>query len=166
MLIDDDGADPDIPTITQQVTGYLANGATADPHSLYMVWGGANDIFYHSTQYGLHTLVPSLGETGAQATANINAAASQELVLIDQLKQAGANYVVVFNLPNIGDTPDAHANEALVPSIGSFLTSVSQSYNATLNAGLGSHTLGVNTFALFEQIVADPAKYGFTNITT
>src|SRR6185312_17075979 len=105
VVTDDDGADPSIPTVTQQVTGYLANGAKADPHSLYMVWGGANDIFYHSTQYGLHTLVPSLGETEAQATANINAAATQELVLINQLKQAGANYVVVFNLPDIGATP-------------------------------------------------------------
>ena len=165
VITDDDGPDPSIPTITQQVTGYLGNGATADPHSLYMVWGGANDIFYHSTQYGLHTLVPSLGETEAEATANINAAATQELVLIDQLKQAGANYVVVFNLPDIGATPSAHANEALVPGISAYLTSVSQSYNATLNAGLGTHTLGVNTFALFEQIVADPSKYGFTNIT-
>ncbi|MGH8158863.1 MAG: autotransporter outer membrane beta-barrel domain-containing protein [Rhodanobacter sp.] len=166
VVTDDNGPDPTIPTITQQVTGYLANGAKADPHSLYMVWGGANDIFYHSTQYGVGTIFPGAGETAAQATANINAAATQELVLINQLKQAGAHYVVVFNLPNIGATPDAHANEALVPSIGSFLTSVSQSYNQTLNAGLGSNTLAVNTYALFEQVVADPAKYGFTNIST
>ncbi|WP_449427132.1 autotransporter outer membrane beta-barrel domain-containing protein [Rhodanobacter umsongensis] len=166
VITDDDGPDPSIPTITQQVTGYLANGAKADPHSLYMVWGGANDIFYHSTQYGIGTIIAGAGETAAQATANINAAATQELVLINQLKQAGANYVVVFNLPNIGDTPDAHQNETLVPGIEAFLTNVSQSYNQTLNAGLGSHTLGVNTYALFEQVVADPAKYGFTNITT
>ncbi|WP_426690517.1 autotransporter outer membrane beta-barrel domain-containing protein [Rhodanobacter ginsengiterrae] len=166
VVTDDNGPDPAIPTITEQVTGYLANGAKADPHSLYMVWGGANDIFYHSTQYGLHTLIPSLGETAAQASGNINAAATQELVLINQLKQAGANYVVVFNLPDIGATPSAHANEALVPGISAYLTSVSQSYNATLNAGLGTHTLGVNTFGLFEQIIANPGKYGFTNITT
>ena len=166
VVTDDNGPDPTIPTITQQVTGYLANGAKADSHSLYMVWGGANDIFYHSTQYGVGTIFPGAGETAAQATANINAAATQELVLINQLKQAGANYLVVFNLPNIGDTPSAHADEALVPGIGGFLTSVSQSYNQTLNAGLGSNTLAVNTYALFEQVVADPAKYGFTNITT
>ena len=166
VITDDDGPDPSIPTITQQVTGYLANGTKADPHSLYMVWGGANDIFYHSTQYGIGTIFPGAGETAAQATANINAAATQELVLINQLKQAGANYLVVFNLPNIGDTPSAHQDAALVPGIETFLTSVSQSYNQTLNAGLGSHTLAVNTYALFEQVVANPAKYGFTNITT
>ena len=166
VITDDDGPDPSIPTITQQVTGYLANGAKADPNSLYMVWGGANDIFYHSTQYGIGTIIAGAGETAAQATTNINAAATQELVLINQLKQAGANYLVVFNLPNIGDTPSAHQDEALVPGIEAFLTGVSQSYNQTLNAGLGSHTLAVNTYALFEQVVADPAKYGFTNITT
>ncbi|OOG43526.1 autotransporter domain-containing protein [Rhodanobacter sp. C05] len=166
VITDDDGPDPSIPTITQQVTGYLANGAKADPNSLYMVWGGANDIFYHSTQYGIGTIIAGAGETAAQATTNINAAATQELVLINQLKQAGANYLVVFNLPNIGDTPSAHQDEALVPGIETFLTGVSQSYNQTLNAGLGSHTLAVNTYALFEQVVADPAKYGFTNIST
>ena len=46
VVTDDDGPDPSIPTLTQQVDGYLANGAKADPRSLYMVWGGANDIFY------------------------------------------------------------------------------------------------------------------------
>lgn len=166
VITDDDGPDPSIPTITQQVTGYLANGAKADPNSLYMIWGGANDIFYHSTEYGIGTIIAGAGETSAQATANINAAATQELALINQLKQAGANYLVVFNLPNIGDTPSAHQDEALVPGIEAFLTGVSQSYNQTLNAGLGSHTLAVNTYALFEQVVADPGKYGFTNITT
>lgn len=164
VVTDDNGPDPAIPTLIQQVNGYLANSAKADPHSLYMVWGGANDIFYHSTQYGIGTIFPGVGETQAQATANINAAATQELALINQLKAAGANYVVVFNLPDIGATPSAHANEVFVPGISAYLTSVSQSYNATLNAGLGTHTLGVNTFGLFEQIVADPAKYGFTNI--
>lgn len=166
VITDDNGPDPAIPTITQQISGYLANGARANPHSLYMVWGGANDIFYHSTQYGLGTFFPGLGETAAQATANINAAATQELQLINQLKQAGANYLVVFNLPDIGATPSAKQNEALVPGISGFLTSVSQSYNQTLNAGLGTHTLAVNTYALFNQVVADPAKYGFTNVTT
>ena len=166
VITDDDGPDPSIPTITQQITGYLANGGKADPHSLYMVWGGANDIFYHSTQYGIGTLFPGAGETAAQATANINAAATQELVLINQLKQAGANYLVVFNLPNVGATPSAQQDAALIPGIQTFLTGVSQSYNQTLNAGLGSHTLGVNVYALFNQVVANPAKYGFTNITT
>src|SRR5574337_308411 len=157
---------PQIQTITQQITGYLAGGHRADPRSLYMIWGGPNDIFYHSTQYGVGTIFPGAGETAAQATANINAAASQELVLINQLKAAGANYLVVFNLPDIGATPSAQANEALVPGIKSFLTGVSQSYNQILNAGLGDHTLAVNTYALFDQVLADPARYGFVNVTT
>jgi len=156
---------PQIQTITQQVTGYLAGGHRADPRSLYMIWGGPNDIFYHSTQYGVGTIIPGAGETLEQATANINAAASQELVLINQLKQAGAQYLVVFNLPNIGATPSARANEALVPGISGFLTDVSQSYNQILNAGLGDRTLAVNAYALFDQVLADPARYGFANVT-
>ena len=157
-------ANPLIQTVTQQVTGYLADGNRADPRALYMIWGGPNDIFYHSTQYGVGTIFPGAGETAAQATANINAAATQELTLINQLKAAGANYLVVFNLPDIGATPSAQANEALVPGIKTFLTNVSQSYNQILNAGLGDHTLAVNAYALFDQVLADPARYGFTNV--
>ena len=166
-MVTNSDSSPLVQTLTQQVDGYLANGGKADAHSLYMVWGGANDIFYHSTQYGVGTIFPGAGETLDQSIANINAAATQELVLIDRLKQAGANYLVVFNLPDIGATPSAAQNEAIVPGIKAYLTGVSQSYNATLNAGLGSHTLAVNDiYALFNQIVADPAKYGYTNITT
>ena len=158
-------AAPLIQTLTQQVNGYLADGNRADPRSLYMIWGGANDIFYHSTQYGVGTIFPGAGETLQQATTNINAAATQEVALINQLKQAGAQYVVVFNLPDIGATPSAHANEALVPGISGFLTNVSQSYNQILNDGLGDRTLAVNAYALFDQVLADPARYGFANVT-
>ena len=168
VVTDDAGPDPAIPTLTQQVNGYLANGAKADPHSLFVVWGGANDIFYHSTQYGLGTLVPGLGETAAQATANINAAATQELALVSQLKQAGAKYVVLFNLPDIGKTPSAAANEGLVPGIKTFLSNVSLSYNQTLNAGIGAtgaNVLAVNTYALFNEVLANPSAYGFVNTT-
>ncbi len=157
---------PQLPTITQQVDGYLAGNNGADQRSLYMIWGGANDIFYHSTEYGIGMLYPGAGETAEEATANINAAASQELVLIDQLKGAGANYLVVFNLPDLGATPSAQANEAVFPGIQDYLTGVTQSYNQILNDGLGDRTLAVNTYALFEQVLADPARYGFVDVTT
>ena len=168
VVTDDDGPDPSIPTLTQQVNGYLANGTKADPRSLYMVWGGANDIFYHATQYGIGTIFPGAGETAAQATTNINAAATQELSLITQLKQAGANYVVVFNLPDIGKTPSAASDAALVPGIQTFLSNVSTSYNQTLNAGLaatGANILSVNTYALFNEVLANPTAFGFVNTT-
>ncbi len=157
---------PSIQTLTQQVNGYLAGGSKADPHSLYVVWGGANDIFYHSTQYGVGTFFPGAGETSAQATANINAAATQELALINQLKQAGAKQLIVFNLPDTGITPSARQNETLVPGISGFLTDVSKSFNDTLNAGLGKNTLAVNTYALFNQVLANPSAYGFVNVNT
>ncbi len=169
VVTDDDGPSSTIPTLTQQVNSYLANGAKADRRSLYMVWGGANDIFYHSTQYGIGQIFPGAGETQAEAVANINAAATQELALITQLKQAGAKYVVVFNLPNIGATPEAASDASLIPGIQSFLTSVSQSYNQVLNAGIGAtgaNVLPVNTYAVLNEVMANPAKYGFVNVTT
>jgi outer membrane lipase/esterase len=42
-------------------------------------------------------------------------------------------------------------------------------YNATLNAALdalGGNVIRVNAFALFDEIMADPARYGFANWTS
>lgn len=48
-----------IPTLTNQVGGYLA-GATVDRNALYSIWGGANDIFYHATAVGASAVAQQL----------------------------------------------------------------------------------------------------------
>ena len=76
--------------------------------------------------------------------------------------------MVVFNLPDIGKTPSAASDAALVPGIQTFLSNVSVSYNQTLNAGLaatGANILSVNTYALFNEVLANPAAFGFVNTT-
>ena len=108
-------------------------------------------------------------ETQATATSAVMGAASQELTLIGSLQKAGARYVVVFNLPDIGRTPSAMQDDAEVPGTKAFLTSLSQSYNSVLNAGLASAQLGIipiNTYALLNEVLANPAEYGFVNSTT
>jgi outer membrane lipase/esterase len=101
----------------------------------------------------------------AQIQAYLQQAATTELGMIKQLGDAGARYVMVFNLPNIGLTPSGIAQG---PTAAGQLTGLSVVYNNTLNAGLanaGVNIIPVNTFAMLNEIVADPSRYGFTNVT-
>lgn len=140
---------PDIPT---QVTQYLAlNGGSADPNALYSIWGGANDIF------------AALG-TPATAQANTAAAAMSYVQQIARLQGAGARYVVVYNLPNLGATPQFGASAATASSV----SQITVVYNSTLNAGLatlGDGLIAIDTFGLITEISANPGLFGFTNIT-
>lgn len=154
------GTPAGVPTLPTQLGMYLqATGGKADPTALYAVWGGANDVFYNVALAQLGQLTP------AQVQANLQTAAVTELGMVQSLGKAGARYVMVFNLPNIGLTPSALASG---PEGAAQLTGLSLLYNNTLNSGLASagvNIIPVNTYAILNEIVADPARYGFTNVT-
>ena len=118
------------------------------------------------TQQVLAAAGVSTLESAAQAQASIIAAAQQEVKLIGQLQAAGVKNMLVFNLPNIGLTPDATEEGA---SAAAALTGLSGLYNGELNAGiqqLGRGVIPVNTYALLNELIANPSAYGFTNVTT
>jgi outer membrane lipase/esterase len=142
-----------------QVTEYLtATGGRADPNALYGVWFGANDVF---TQ-----LEGLLGGTISQAQfqANVAAAANAEVAQIARLQAAGARYILVFALPDIGVTPAFATNPATAS-----VTATSAGYNTTLFNGVRALNLSVipvDTFSLLAEVRANAAAFGFTNITT
>jgi len=148
-----------VPTITQQLQTYLAStGGKADGNALYQVWGGANDVFYLST---------ALTDQNAIA-AGTTQAAQTELGVLSGLKDAGARYVVVYNLPDLGKTPQAAAGGAAAQTGASQLAAI---YNSVLDSGLaqlsnnGLNVIPANTYALLNEIIADPGAYGFDNVT-
>ncbi|RAK56450.1 autotransporter domain-containing protein [Phenylobacterium deserti] len=191
------GTPAGVPTITTQVNSYLAARPTLDPQTLYGLWGGANDIFYHATAAGAGTTADALiaqrtvglppaaaaqvaaqirtqvaaaagvaaVETSEQAARAVGAAADQQVALINRLQDAGARYLVVMNLPDVGLTPSARAQG---PAGQASLTTLATSYNAILGNGLANADEGivpVNTFGLIREIIANPSVYGFTNVT-
>jgi outer membrane lipase/esterase len=141
-----------VPNIPTQISQYLAStGGTADPNALYSIWGGANDIF------------ASLGNP-ATAQANTVAAATAYVQQIGRLQGAGARYIVVYNLPNLGATPQFGAS----PTTAASVSQITVVYNSALNTGLaqlGDGIIAINTFGLIAEIVANPGLYGFTNVT-
>lgn len=148
-----------VPTLPQQLQMYLAaNGGHADARALYQVWGGANDIFY---------LTGTSTDANVLAAGTVNAAKT-ELGLLGQMQASGAKYVVVYNLPNIGATPEALAGGAAA-SAGA--TQLSVLFNGTLSSGLaqlsgqGLNVIPVNTYGLINEVIANPSAYGFSNVT-
>jgi outer membrane lipase/esterase len=148
-----------VPTLPQQLQMYLAaNGGKADSQALYQVWGGANDIFY---------LSGALTDPNAIAAGAANAAKT-ELGLLGGLRAAGAKYVVVYNLPDLGKTPSAAAGGAAAQAGA---TQLAVLYNGVLNSGIaqlssnGLNVIPVNTYALLNEVIANPSGYGFANVT-
>src|SRR5262252_9584270 len=84
--------------IATQIDTFLAKGP-ADPNAIYAIDGGANDIFTQLTAVQMGTI------TQAQAQAAVTLAATQLAAQITRLSLAGARYIVVWNIPDIGRTP-------------------------------------------------------------
>ena len=141
------------PSLTTQINAYLtANGGHANPDALFTVWGGANDLFYHLA--------------GATSQAQFLGAAGAEVALVGQLESAGARYVLVPTLPDVGQTPFG-LSQGAAGSAG--ITQLSAGYNATLFGGLkaaGLRVIPIDVFHFLREITAAPATYGLTNVTT
>ena len=138
----------------RQVSNYLAAN-TPDPAALYIVWGGANDIF-----------------DNADGT-NVTNAAAREATLVQTLGEAGAKFILVPNLPPLGYTPAYNTSAATSAAYNQ----VSSDFRDQLNTDLDNiNTVleGENIFptifrldvyTLFMNLHANPAAYGFVDIT-
>ncbi len=132
----------------------LVSGAPLDSGALYAVWGGANDIFFQLGALGAGAITP------AQLQANVAAAAGELSRQVAILEAAGARYIVVFNLPDIGRSPSGIGSGQ-----GAQISAISSLFNNTLIGGLdalGTPAIRVNIFALFNEILANPAAFGFS----
>ena len=85
---------------------------------------------------------------------------------IQQLWQAGARHIMIVNVPDLGLTPYARSR-----NIGALVSQLSAAYNQALDsaldnlAGAGISTIRVDAFALLREMVSQPARFGFTNVT-
>ena len=146
-----------VPTVAAQIEQYLSSraGGRADPNALYSVWGGVNDIVSTVTRNPTDP---------RQAGIDTVAAAAAAVAHVRRLRDAGARYVVVYNLPDIGLTPFAAGQPA--PVRGALSTLIG-AYNRALAAGLREREEGIvpiDVFALFNEVAEDPESYGFSDI--
>lgn len=141
--------------LSTQINAHLTS--SADPHALYAVWSGANDIFYQAG------LASALLITSAQVQVNVITAAATEVAQIGRLASAGARYILVPNMPNIGATPFGVNSGAAAT-----FTALSALYNSTLYAGLdtaGIAVIPLDVSGLLGEAIANPASVGLANTT-
>ena len=147
--------------VSVQITEYLQrSGGRADPNALFAVWAGGNDFLNNFSRLGAGQITPE------QFQAAFLGAAQAEVGQVGRLFGAGARYVLVFSLPDLGGTPFALSSGAAASAQAS---QAAAGYNLTLFAGLrtaGLRPIPVDMFALFTEIRTNPASFGFTNITT
>nr|WP_276583573.1 esterase EstP [Pseudomonas sp. RIT-PI-S] len=122
--------------------GYLANGNRADPKALYYLTGGGNDFLQ--------------GQVTSAASASRAAGQLAQSALA--LQQAGARYIMVWLLPDLGLTPLLYgtANQAGVSALANV-------FNQTLIAQLqqiDAEIIPLNVPRLLAEVVADPGRYG------
>ena len=133
-------------------TVYAATKGTLAPYlpdSLFVVWGGPNDI-----------LAPSpLDTTPEEIVAR---AVSDELAIISGLKAQGAGTILAPGMPDIGLTPYFQSLGPVGAAFGTYLT---DAFNASLQAQLPPDVLYYDTAGLLRAVVANPAAYGFANAT-
>src|SRR5690606_12582626 len=112
---------------------------------------GANDIF-------------AIAER-APVDSTIATAVGGTVQAVGALDAAGARYILVPNLPDIGITPDAIAAG---PMAQATLTALSAGYNNALYGALGQagyRVIPLDTFNMLREIAASPAAYGLSNVT-
>lgn len=122
--------------------GYLTQNTFADPNALYYLTGGGNDFLQ-----GRVLSVP-------QAVAAANNLADSAQVL----SQAGARYIMVWLLPDIGQTPAVFGTFLQTPS-----TQLSRIFNQQLVTRLGqidAQIIPLNVPGLVRDVLDDPARYG------
>ena len=142
-----------VPTTQDQVNGYLAStGNVADPNALYTIWTGGNDIN---------------GVLGGDPSANFATAATTVGTIAQALVDAGAQSILINNLPNLGLVPG-------VTAAGAAAVAGATSFTTTFNSILAGAVAGVtgtadvillDAFSLTNNIVANPGTYGLTNVT-
>jgi phospholipase/lecithinase/hemolysin len=148
----------EVPDLEQQVTTFLA-GPPAPSDALYTFSIGANDLFaILGGQTGGLTPAQAAG-AAAQVVANEAAA----------LAAAGAKNLVLFDVPDLGLTPEI---TALGPDASIAASRITLFFDqsvlidlAPIEAATGLAVYDLNTYALIDDAVTHPSEFGFSNVT-
>ena len=140
--------------IGQQITDYLATHPVINDRTLFVVWGGANDLL------------------NATSADDVFKAGVDQVTNIQRLIDAGATQFVIPNLPPLGSIPRLNGS----PTESVAATASSVLFNRILRTGVDVlhdfnfgrhlHFVQLDVFALFNQIIASPSRYSLADVTT
>ncbi len=155
----------DLTGATGQLAQFVATHASADPHALYTIWIGANDL----------SNILAANPTPSQAAADVATSVANVDDAVNTLAGLGAKNFLIATVPDLGKTP---AVTSLGPAASAGASVLSAAFDSTLVGGAGPlpslsalaaadsiHLSVLDTFGLVDSIVANPSSYGFTNVT-
>jgi phospholipase/lecithinase/hemolysin len=136
-----------------QITDYLATHPKINDKTLFVVWGGAINVLY------------------ATSDEDVIDGAVSEAADVERLIQAGAKNIVVPNLPPLGAVPRLNGS----PSTSVPATEASVLFNDTLSGSLDiveileffkdPHIYRLDVFSLLNSVIASPSSYYLDNVT-
>ncbi|MEO7402423.1 MAG: SGNH/GDSL hydrolase family protein [Burkholderiales bacterium] len=137
--------------LQQEITNYLATTPVIAPGTLFFVQGGGNNFFLDAAIGG---------------TANIFAIPTDLQTAVVRLAGAGAQNIVLQNLPDLSRTPygvglGAVGQAQVAGAVGLVNAGIAQIW-----AGLSGIVTGFDTFSFLNQIIANPLAFGITNAST
>src|SRR5262245_14375354 len=138
-----------LPGLADENAMFIGEPGGVDSDAVYVVWAGAND-FRAALSRG--------------TTPNMLAIIGNILNAVGALYLAGAQHIVVPNLPDLGLTPEGRTS-----GVEPLATLLSETFNSYLDAALATHApnaVRIDIFRLMNQTVNDPSEYGFTNVTS
>jgi len=141
--------------IQNQIKAFDASGKNFDPnHSLFVVWGGPNDIFTWLDGFSTTTI----DNVVADALSHI-------ITSITILESKGAENFLIPNMVDLGNTPFGKKLGGIQQTA---LSQISSNFNAFLDQNLDA-IVGANIFRpdvnnLLQLVQADPQAYGFENV--
>lgn len=122
---------------------YLApNAFQADPNALYYITGGGNDFL----------------QLQVTSPATAQAAAGRLVDSVQALQQAGARYIMVWLLPDVGKTPAISGTglAATVSQLGVEFNNELVRQLATVDAEI----IPLNVPLMLSEVLANPGQYG------
>jgi len=148
--------------LSAQVDAFLdATGGVASPRALYVIEMGGNDVRDALVAY----------PTGHQAV--LQQALASIAANIGRLYGAGARNFLVWSAPNPGLTPAIRYLDTLAPGTAQLATGLTMAFNGGLANIVGQWSTApgitiarLDAFALLNGVVADPAAFGLTDVTT
>ncbi len=156
-------------SLPSQILQFQAAVPQPSANAIYTLSIGSNDLL---------DILGATGLTTQQQTTDVNAAVANEIAFIKQLAGDGAKNLLVLNVPDLGKVPDITegiVNGSNTPSaaLDAEASQLAAQYNTDLDSQLTSlasaNSLNVHVvdaYQLINNVVADPAPYGLTNVTS
>lgn len=144
-----------VPGVLGQVSQFALTGPGGRGSGIFTVWAGGNDYF-DRVRAGQDPapLIP-------QTVGNI-------VTAVERLAALGGRTFLVPNLPDLGSIPDTRNSDR-----AALLNLVTAAHNARLLSAmndlekrLGVKVIVADVNGLYRAVAANPAAYGFTNVTT